>query len=110
MLPTPYRPGAGSLTPRSAWAALDEKLVRQASQNSRAVAGICFAATGAPMVHVPQDAVRIVDDLAGADSLDVGDKSDAAAVVFERRVVEAVLSWRAKRAERLRRIRVLRVC
>lgn len=62
------------------------------------------------MVHVPQDAVRIVDDLAGADSLDVGDKSDAAAVVFERRVVEAVLSWRAKRAERLRRIRVLRVC
>ena len=57
------------------------------------------------MVHVPQDAVRVVDDLAGADAFDIGDKSDAAAVVFERRVVEAVLLRRTKRAERPRRIR-----
>src|SRR5262245_45870569 len=42
------------------------------------------------MHHVPQNAIGVVDNLPRAFTLDVRDKSHAAAVVLESRVVESV--------------------
>jgi hypothetical protein len=64
-----------------------QKLVGQAGQNSGAVSSVGFAPAGAAMHHVPQDAIRVIDDLPRADPLDVGDKADAATIVLEGGVV-----------------------
>jgi hypothetical protein len=40
-----------------------EELVRQRGQHSGAVAGVGFAAAGAAMIHVSQNAVGIIHDL-----------------------------------------------
>ena len=99
--------GFGQIDTQVGLGRIAQEFVGQAGQNSGTVPGVGFAPAGAPMHHVPQDAIRIIDDLPRPDPLDVGDKADSATVVLEGRVVQPVLFRRTVPAERLRRIRVL---
>ena len=67
-----------------------EEFVRDLHQDAGAVAGARIGADRAAMLEVDQDGERIVDDLVRLAALDVGDESDAAGILGERGIVEAV--------------------
>ncbi len=58
-------------------------------QNTGAVAKARICAGGAAVFEVAEDADRVRHDLMRLSALDVGDKADAAGVLFLRRVIEA---------------------
>jgi hypothetical protein len=68
----------------------DEELVRDLHQDARAVAGARIGADRAAMFEVAQDRNRVLDDLVRLAALDVGDEADAAAILVEAGIVEAV--------------------
>ena len=72
-----------------------EELVRDLHQDAGAVAGARIGADRAAMLEVDQDGQRVVDDLVRLAALDVGDESDAAGILGERRIVKAVRLGRA---------------
>src|SRR5438105_304575 len=54
------------------------------------------------MDQVAQNTVRVVDDLSRANSFDIGDEPDSAAIVLVRRIVEAMLLRRPVQCSRSR--------
>ncbi len=72
-----------------------EELVRDLHQDAGAVAGARIGADRAAMLEVEQDGQRILDDLVRLAALDVGDEADAAGILVERGIVEAVASGSA---------------
>jgi hypothetical protein len=62
--------------------------VRHLDEDAGSVSRIGFAAAGAAMVEIAEDLEPLLDHRMGLGSLDVGDKADAASVVFEVRPVE----------------------
>ena len=72
-----------------------EELVRDLHQDAGAVAGARIGADRAAMLEVDQDGERVLDDLVRLAALDVGDESDAAGILGERGIVEAVRLGRA---------------
>ena len=65
--------------------------MRHLDQHAGAVAGVGLAAAGAAMIEVAQHLQPCCEDRVGLAALDVDDEADAAGVVLERRVVEALL-------------------
>jgi hypothetical protein len=55
---------------------------RQRRQNARPVARVGLGAACAAVIHAAQEMVRVAHDLMAALTLDVRDKTDAAAVVL----------------------------
>ena len=78
-MPTPYRPGSGSVRAK----AVREQLVGQCGEDARSVAGVGLAADAAAMLHAAIDALGVVHDAAPGASLDVAHEADTAALVFE---------------------------
>src|SRR5690606_36107401 len=74
---------------------LDAKGVGDLQEDSGAVAGVGLAAGGAAVVEVFEDLDALAKGLVGGAALEVGDKADAARVVFEPGVVEALLGGTA---------------
>jgi hypothetical protein len=64
--------------------------VRQGGQDAGTVAGILFGTARTPVIHATKQVVGILDNLVTALALDVGNKANAAAVVFLPRIVEAL--------------------
>jgi len=64
--------------------------VRGLEKNAGAVAGIVFAAAGATMVEVDEDLERLTDDVMRFAALNVNQETNAAGVMFELWVVEAL--------------------
>ena len=64
--------------------------VRDLDQDSRAVAGVGLGAPGTPVLEVDEGREATADRPVVATPRDVGDEGDAAGVVFEGRVVEAL--------------------
>ena len=87
--PTAYSPGFGSLKPSSR-GLLGEELVRDLHQDAGAVAHARIGADRAAMLEIAQDAQAVLDDLVRLAALDVGDEADAAGVLVERRIVQAL--------------------
>ena len=57
-----------------------------------AVAGVLFATARATMIQVQQHLDGLADNIVGLASLDIDDKTDAATIVFELRVVQALFT------------------
>jgi hypothetical protein len=70
-----------------------EEGVRHLHEDAGAVAGVDLAAAGAAMVEVLEDLDALLDDGVRFLALDVHDEADAAGVMLELRVIEALL-WR----------------
>jgi hypothetical protein len=68
-----------------------EEGVRDLEQDAGAVACIFLAATRAAVIQIFQDRQRLLDDLAGFIALDIDDEADAARVVLESGIIEALL-------------------
>ena len=64
--------------------------MRQGRENPCPVTRIDLAAASAAVVHPPQHVERIHDQLMAALPLDMGDKSDPAAVMLQAGIVQAV--------------------
>jgi hypothetical protein len=71
-----------------------EERMRHLQQDAGAVAGVDLAAAGAAMVEVLQDLDALLDDGVRFLALDVHDEADAAGVMLELRVIEALLCRR----------------
>jgi hypothetical protein len=67
-----------------------EKIMRHLHQDAGAIARILLTPTGTAMVQVLQDRKRLLDDLVRLLPLDVDDEADAARIMFESRVIEAL--------------------
>jgi hypothetical protein len=65
-----------------------QELVGHLDQDAGTVAGIGLATAGTAMIQVSEDLQALLDHRVGLGSLDVGDKADAAGVVFEVRPIE----------------------
>jgi hypothetical protein len=72
-----------------------EEGVRHLQQHAGAVAGVGLGAGCAAVVQVLQDLDRLLQDLVRLAALDVDHEADAAGVVLEPRVVEALLRGQA---------------
>ncbi len=68
---------------------LGEELVRRLHQNAGAVAGARIGADRAAMLEIEQDRQRVFDDLVRLAALDIGNKSDPAGILFQRRIKQA---------------------
>ena len=68
---------------------LGEEFVRHLHQNAGAVAGARIGADRAAVLEIDQDRQRVFDDLVRLAALDVGNKSDAAGILFQRRIKQA---------------------
>ena len=89
----PYSPGSGRLM-RAFLTTFLEEGVRHLHQHAGAVAGVDLAAAGAAMIEVLEDLDALLDDRVRLVALDVHDEADAASVMLELRVIEALLSGR----------------
>ena len=98
-MPTPYSPRAGSASPAFG-GHLRKNLSGICMLMPGAVAGVGFAATGAAVVQVDQHGHGLADDLVGFLALDVDDKADAAGIVLEGGIVEALFGRQAGLARR----------
>ena len=67
-----------------------EEGVRNLDQDAGAVAGARIRADRAAMFEVAQDVDRVGDDLMRLHTLDVGDEADAAGILFQARIVQAL--------------------
>ncbi len=65
-----------------------EERVRDLDQDAGAVAGARIGADGAAMLEIAEDRKRVLDDLVGFAALDVGDESDPARALAQRRIIE----------------------
>ena len=74
---------------------LGEKLVRDLHQDAGAVAHARVGADRAAMLQIAQDAQPVLDDLVRLAALDVGDEADAAGILVERGIVQALRRRRA---------------
>ena len=74
---------------------LGEELVRDLHQDAGAVAHARVGADRAAMLEIAEDAQAVLDDLVRLAALDVGDEADAAGVLVERRIVQAMRRRRA---------------
>jgi hypothetical protein len=70
---------------------LFQKPVRHLHQNARAVPGVRFTATSAPVVQIHQNRQRLADDGMGPFSLHLAYETDTTGVVFKLGIVEALL-------------------
>ena len=68
-----------------------QKIMRQSTKDSGAVSGIGLTTTGPAVVHVLQDCIGIQYDLMARHTFDLRDKTDAARILFECRIVQALL-------------------
>ncbi len=73
----------------------DEELVRDLHQNAGAVAHARVGADRAAMLQIAEDAQAVFDDQVRLAALDVGNESDAAGILVERRIVQALRQRRA---------------
>ena len=64
--------------------------MRDLEQNPGAIPGVDFAAARAAMAEVVQDLQRLLHNRMRLSTFDVGDKTDAARVVFMGRIVETL--------------------
>ena len=71
-----------------------QEAVRQAEKDARPVAGIGFVAEAAAMLHGAVHAQRVLDHPAALAALDIAHEADAAAVLLERRIVQALFRRR----------------
>ena len=60
-------------------------------QDARTVAGAPVARDRAPVREVVEQLERLLDDVAGADAVDVGDEADATGIVLVSWVVQSLL-------------------
>ena len=67
-----------------------EEFVRNLDEEARAVAGLRVAAAGAAVGEVDEDLDAFEDDVVRPVSLDGGDETDTACIVFIPRVVQAL--------------------
>ena len=88
-MPTPVLGGRGEGNARRAGRFLEER-VRFLEENAGAVAGVGFAPAGAAMVQIQEHLEGLLDDGVGLPAFDVDDKSHAAGIVLEPRVVQAL--------------------
>ena len=70
--------------------------MRHLHEHAGAVAGVDLAAAGAAMIEVLEDLDALLDDGVRFAALDVHDEADAAGVMLELRVIEALLRRRAQ--------------
>ena len=91
MLPAAYMPGSGRLMRASFFATFLRKACGICMQDAGAVAGVDLAAAGAAMIEVLEDLDALLDDGVRFAALDVHDEADAAGVMLELRVIEALL-------------------
>ena len=82
--------GVGALGRQREADHLAEEPVGDLDQDAGAVAGVDLAARRAPVLEVAQRADALAHDVVAAQALHVDDEVDAAGVVFERGVVEAL--------------------
>ena len=75
-----------------------EEFVRHLCENACAVAGVVLGADGATVVEVEKNGQRIAYDLVGFSAMDIDDEADAAGVMLEGGIVEALLRRRAGEA------------
>jgi len=61
--------------------------MRSLQQNARAVACVFLAATGAAVFQIEENSNRLVDDVVGLAAVQIDDKTNAAGIVFELRIV-----------------------
>ena len=71
---------------------LNEKLMGKSGQNTRAVAGIHFGASGSAMIHATQNVSGIFYDRMISLTLDVRQKTDAAVFLFAGWIIQSVWS------------------
>ena len=67
-----------------------QKLVGDLNEDARAVTSVRLCALCAAMIQVAQRVEGRFDDVATGSTFDVGDEGDAASIVFEARVVQAI--------------------
>ena len=68
-----------------------QEAVRQAEEDARPVAGVFLVADAAAMLHRAVHAERVLDNPAARAALDIADEADAATVLLQRRIVQALL-------------------
>jgi hypothetical protein len=69
---------------------LAQETVGHLDQKAGAIAGVGFAAGRAAVLKVDEDVERLANDAVRAPAFDVDDKTDAAGIMFEGRVVKAL--------------------
>ena len=69
---------------------LSEIGIGNLNQNARPIAHQRIGANRAPMVEIAKNEQALADDLVGFAALDMGDKTNAAGVVFVSGIVEAL--------------------
>ena len=67
-----------------------KKSVRDFHQNARAIAGARIGADRAAMLKIAQDVQSVGNDLVRTLAFDVGNKADAAKILFERGIVKTL--------------------
>ena len=70
-----------------------QKVVGNLYQDAGAVPGIGLSAAGTAVIEIQQNLESAADDVVGALALHVGQEADAAGVVLEGRVIEALSAW-----------------
>ncbi len=83
-----------------------QKLVGDLQQDARAVAGVRFSALGTAVFQVQQSSDRLVDDVAAAAAVDVGDHGNATRVMLERGVVQPLATGRHSHLALQRTLRI----
>src|SRR5688572_19895615 len=68
-----------------------QKSVRHLEQDTGTVAGAGVGSDSAPVREVMEDLERLVNDVAGANPVDMGDEANSARVVLVSRVVQSLL-------------------
>ena len=68
---------------------LGEELVRHLHQDAGAIAGARIGADRAAVLEIEQDRQRILDDLVRLAPFDIGNESDPAGILFQRRIKQA---------------------
>src|SRR5262249_59565196 len=69
---------------------LRKEFVGHLNQDAGAIAGARIGADRATMLEVAEDREGVVDDLVRLAALDVGDETDAARILIERRVIKTL--------------------
>ena len=85
--PAPYEPAGGKVERHH----LAEKPIRHLDQDAGAVAGVRIGSAGAAVFEVDEEVEGRADYRVRARALDVGDKADAARVMFFTGAIEAPL-------------------
>ena len=62
-------------------------------QDSCSVSSIRLATAGAAMSQVIQDGQALLDNVVGGDAFDIDNKPRPTGVMFELRVIQALVSW-----------------